>query len=92
MDSDGCMSVMSNSVKTKFAGLLRGLLRRLDDDEAEATAPNAAARSDQHGAVPGNQTSGRCACPSTTGGTAGIRPAGHSAGRRCAPTPAENPG
>ena len=31
------MSVMSNSVKTRFAGLLRGLLRRLDDeDEAPA--------------------------------------------------------
>ena len=27
---------MSNSVKIKFAGLLRGLLRRLDDDEANA--------------------------------------------------------
>ena len=27
------MSVMSNSVKTKFAGMLRGLLRRLDDNE-----------------------------------------------------------
>ena len=27
---------MSNSVKTKFAGMLRGLLRRLDDDEAAA--------------------------------------------------------
>jgi predicted regulator of Ras-like GTPase activity (Roadblock/LC7/MglB family) len=27
---------MSNSVKIKFAGLLRGLLRRLDDDEATA--------------------------------------------------------
>ncbi len=25
---------MSNSVKTKFAGVLRGLLRRLDDNEA----------------------------------------------------------
>jgi len=31
------MSVMSNSVKTKFAGLLRGLLRRLDDNEAPAS-------------------------------------------------------
>jgi len=30
------MSAMSNSVKIKFAGLLRGLLRRLDDDEANA--------------------------------------------------------
>jgi predicted regulator of Ras-like GTPase activity (Roadblock/LC7/MglB family) len=30
------MSAMSNSVKIKFAGLLRGLLRRLDDDEATA--------------------------------------------------------
>jgi hypothetical protein len=28
------MSVMSNTVKTKFAGMLRGLLRRLDDNEA----------------------------------------------------------
>ena len=27
---------MSSTVKTKFAGLLRGLLRRLDEDEAEA--------------------------------------------------------
>jgi predicted regulator of Ras-like GTPase activity (Roadblock/LC7/MglB family) len=44
---------MSNSVKIKFAGLLRGLLRRLDDDEATApqtpralavAAPAAAAR------------------------------------------------
>ena len=34
------MSVMSNTVKTKFAGMLRGLLRRLDDDEATpAPAP-----------------------------------------------------
>ena len=31
------MSVMSSTVKTKFAGLLRGLLRRLDEDEAPAT-------------------------------------------------------
>lgn len=31
------MSAMSNSVKTKFAGLLRGLLRRLDDNEAPAS-------------------------------------------------------
>jgi predicted regulator of Ras-like GTPase activity (Roadblock/LC7/MglB family) len=39
------MSVMSNSVKTKFAGLLRGLLRRLDDNEvSEATAPPAPRR------------------------------------------------
>src|ERR1035437_7987487 len=30
------MSAMSNSVKIKFAGLLRGLLHRLDDDEATA--------------------------------------------------------
>src|ERR1017187_8798308 len=30
------MSAMSNSVKIKFAGWLRGLLRRLDDDEATA--------------------------------------------------------
>jgi predicted regulator of Ras-like GTPase activity (Roadblock/LC7/MglB family) len=30
------MSVMSSTVKTKFAGLLRGLLRRLDEDEAPA--------------------------------------------------------
>jgi predicted regulator of Ras-like GTPase activity (Roadblock/LC7/MglB family) len=30
------MSAMTNSVKIKFAGLLRGLLRRLDDDEATA--------------------------------------------------------
>ena len=30
------MSVMSNSVKTKFAGMLRGLLRRLDDNGAGA--------------------------------------------------------
>ena len=30
------MSSISNSVKIKFAGLLRGLLRRLDDDEATA--------------------------------------------------------
>lgn len=28
---------MSSTVKTKFAGLLRGLLRRLDEDEAPAT-------------------------------------------------------
>jgi predicted regulator of Ras-like GTPase activity (Roadblock/LC7/MglB family) len=34
MGSQRSMSVMSNSVKTKFAGLLRGLLRRLDDNEA----------------------------------------------------------
>jgi predicted regulator of Ras-like GTPase activity (Roadblock/LC7/MglB family) len=35
---------MSNSVKIKFAGLLRGLLRRLDDEEATATeAPRALA-------------------------------------------------
>jgi hypothetical protein len=27
---------MSNSVKTKFAGMLRGILRRLDDNEAAA--------------------------------------------------------
>jgi len=31
--ADREMSVMSNSVKTRFAGLLRGLLRRLDDDD-----------------------------------------------------------
>jgi predicted regulator of Ras-like GTPase activity (Roadblock/LC7/MglB family) len=30
------MSAISNSVKIKFAGLLRGLLHRLDDDEATA--------------------------------------------------------
>jgi predicted regulator of Ras-like GTPase activity (Roadblock/LC7/MglB family) len=30
------MSAMSNSVKIKFAGMLRGLLRRLDDEEATA--------------------------------------------------------
>lgn len=30
------MSVMSNSVKTKFAGMLRGLLHRLEDNEAAA--------------------------------------------------------
>lgn len=38
MDRTRCMSVMSNSVKTKFAGMLRGLLRRLDDNEP-TTAP-----------------------------------------------------
>ena len=43
------MSVMSNSVKTKFAGMLRGLLRRLDD-EMKHRAPGAA-RSDQHRAA-----------------------------------------
>ena len=32
---------MSNTVKTKFAGLLRGLLRRLDDNEAPATPTRA---------------------------------------------------
>src|ERR1039457_4170127 len=31
------MSAISNSVKIKFAGLLRGLLHRLDDDEATAS-------------------------------------------------------
>ena len=30
------MSVMSNSVKTRFAGFLRGLLRRFDDEQADA--------------------------------------------------------
>ena len=30
------MSVMSNSVKTKFAGMLRGLLHRLEENEAAA--------------------------------------------------------
>ena len=38
------MSAMSNSVKIKFAGLLRGLLRRLDDEEATApTTPRSLA-------------------------------------------------
>ena len=32
------MSAMTNSVKIKFAGLLRGLLRRLNDDEATEDA------------------------------------------------------
>src|SRR6267142_5223361 len=30
------MSVMANTVKTKFTGLLRGLLRRFEDDDAPA--------------------------------------------------------
>jgi predicted regulator of Ras-like GTPase activity (Roadblock/LC7/MglB family) len=32
MGNEWSLSVMSNSVKTKFAGMLRGLLRRLDDN------------------------------------------------------------
>ncbi len=42
------MSVMSNTVKTKFAGMLRGLLRRLDDSESPAPATQRVVSSPMH--------------------------------------------
>ena len=58
---------MSNSVKTKFAGMLRGLLRRLDDHEAGAPEtsrpPTATARAARH---PAQAPAPLAAAPSET--------------------------
>jgi predicted regulator of Ras-like GTPase activity (Roadblock/LC7/MglB family) len=67
---------MSNSVKIKFAGLLRGLLRRLDDDEANAPqTPRALA----------------VAAPPVTVASAAARPQTAPPASTMPPVPAENP-
>ena len=71
------MSAMSNSVKIKFAGLLRGLLRRLDDDEANAPqTPRARAVA---------------APPVTVAPAAAVRPQTAPPAPTTPPAPAENP-
>ena len=83
-----CMSVMSNSVKTKFAGLLRGLLRRLDDNEAEAPAPQTAPRVLTSPALAAGATPVAAAHPHMTAPASALRRPRPSA---ATPAPVENP-
>ena len=78
------MSVMSNTVKTKFAGMLRGLLRRLDDNEP-TTAPAPVSRVLTSNVLP----TGAAPAATTTPQRAPAAPAVTTPA--APPTPEENP-